>query len=31
MKQVFSWFDYFDTFWDDRLSDLKIEIEKEIR
>ncbi|MFT4744085.1 MAG: DNA-binding transcriptional ArsR family regulator [Yoonia sp.] len=29
MKKVFSWFDYFDTFWDDRLSKLKTEIEKE--
>ena len=31
MKKVFSWFDYFDTFWDDRLSKLKSEIEKEIQ
>lgn len=29
MKKVFSWFDYFDTFGDDRLSKLKTEIEKE--
>jgi DNA-binding transcriptional ArsR family regulator len=31
MKKVFSWFDYFDTFWDDRLSKLKSELEKEIQ
>ncbi len=26
---VLSWFDYFDGFWDDRLSDLKTAIEKD--
>lgn len=29
LKQVFDWFSYFDTFWDDRLSKLKTEIEKD--
>lgn len=29
MKQLLGWFDYFDTFWDDRLLDLKTEIEKD--
>ncbi len=26
---VLSWFEYFDTFWDDRLNDLKSAIEKD--
>ena len=31
IKQVFDWFGYFDTFWDDRLSALKSEIEKDMQ
>lgn len=31
MKQVINWFSYFDTFWDDALSNLKTEIEKDIQ
>lgn len=31
LKQVMSWFDYFDSFWDDRLSALKTEIEKDMQ
>ena len=31
LKRVVSWFDYFDTFWDDRLATLKTEIEKETK
>ncbi len=29
IKRVFDWFSYFDSFWDDRLSKLKTEIEKD--
>lgn len=29
LRRVFSWFSYFDAFWDDRLSVLKSEIEKD--
>ena len=29
IKQVFNWFDFFNTFWDDRLAQLKSEIEKD--
>lgn len=31
LKQVLSWFDYFDAFWDERLNTLKTEIEKDIQ
>ena len=31
LKQVFDWFEFFDTFWDDRLNTLKREIEKDIQ
>lgn len=31
LKQVLSWFDYFDAFWDDRLNTLKTEIEKDMQ
>lgn len=31
LKQVLSWFDYFDAFWGDRLTALKLEIEKDIQ
>ena len=31
LKQVFDWFSYFDTFWDNRLAILKSEIEKDIK
>ena len=29
LKQVFDWFSYFESFWDDRLATLKTEIEKD--
>ncbi len=29
LRRVFDWFSYFDGFWDDRLSALKSEIEKD--
>lgn len=31
LKRVFDWFSYFDAFWDDRLTTLKSEIEKEMQ
>ena len=31
LKRVFDWFGYFDAFWDDRLSALKSEIEKDMQ
>lgn len=31
LKRVFDWFSYFDAFWDDRLTALKTEIEKDIQ
>ncbi len=31
LRRVFDWFSYFDAFWDDRLSTLKTEIEKDIQ
>ena len=31
LRQVFDWFSYFDAFWDDRLSTLKSEIEKDMQ
>ena len=31
LRHVFDWFGYFDAFWDDRLSTLKSEIEKNIQ
>ena len=31
LKQVFDWFGFFDTFWDDRLNTLKTDIEKDIQ
>lgn len=31
LKRVFGWFSYFDAFWDDRLTKLKSEIEKDIQ
>ena len=31
IKQVFDWFSFFDTFWEDRLSILKSEIEKDMQ
>ena len=31
LKQVFDWFGYFNTFWDNRLETLKTEIEKDIQ
>ncbi|SDY59845.1 transcriptional regulator, ArsR family [Jannaschia faecimaris] len=31
LKQVASWFGYFDTFWDEKLSNLKDAIEKDIQ
>ena len=31
LKRVFDWFSYFDAFWDDRLSTLKSEIEKDVQ
>ncbi len=31
LKQVLSWFDYFDAFWDERLNTLKSEIEKDMQ
>lgn len=31
IKRVFDWFSYFDSFWDDRLNDLKTQIEKDIQ
>ena len=31
MKRVFDWFSYFDAFWDERLTNLKTEIEKDIQ
>ena len=31
LRRVFDWFSFFDTFWDDRLSTLKSEIEKDIQ
>ena len=31
LKRVVNWFDYFDSFWDQRLDNLKTEIEKEIQ
>lgn len=31
LKQVFDWFSFFDAFWDDRLSALKSEIEKDLQ
>ena len=29
LKKLFDWFSYFDAFWDDKLSTLKSEIEKD--
>ena len=29
LRRVFDWFNYFDTFWNDRLDKLKSEIEKD--
>lgn len=31
LKQVMSWFDYFDAFWDQHLNILKTEIEKDMQ
>ncbi|MFS4583609.1 ArsR/SmtB family transcription factor [Phaeobacter sp. C3_T13_0] len=31
LRQVFDWFGFFDTFWDNRLAALKFEIEKDIQ
>ncbi len=31
LRRVFDWFSYFDAFWDDRLSTLKSEIEKDMQ
>lgn len=31
LKQIVSWFDYFDGFWDERLNTLKTEIEKDMQ
>ena len=31
LKRVFDWFSYFDAFWDDRLTTLKSEIEKDMQ
>lgn len=31
LRQVMSWFDYFDAFWDERLNTLKSEIEKDMQ
>ena len=31
LQQLMSWFDFFDTFWDERLNTLKTEIEKDIQ
>lgn len=31
MAPVLSWLEYFDTFWDDRLADLKTAIEKDTK
>lgn len=31
LKTAVDWFDHFDTFWDDRLSALKSEIEKDLQ
>lgn len=31
LKQVMNWFDYFDSFWDERLNTLKTEIEKDMK
>ena len=31
LKHVFDWFGYFDAFWDDRLTALKSEIEKDVQ
>ncbi|MFQ6546457.1 ArsR/SmtB family transcription factor [Aestuariibius sp. 2305UL40-4] len=31
LRRVFDWFGYFDVFWDDRLSALKSEIEKDVQ
>ncbi|MEM7438117.1 MAG: metalloregulator ArsR/SmtB family transcription factor [Pseudomonadota bacterium] len=31
LKHVFDWFGFFDAFWDDRLSALKSEIEKDMQ
>jgi DNA-binding transcriptional ArsR family regulator len=31
LREVMSWFDYFDGFWDDRLNTLKTEIEKDMQ
>lgn len=31
IKRVFDWFSYFDAFWDDRLNELKTQIEKDMQ
>ncbi len=31
LKRVFDWFGYFDAFWDNRLTTLKSEIEKDLQ
>lgn len=31
LKRVSSWFEFFNTFWDDRLNALKSEIEKDVQ
>lgn len=31
LKRVFDWFGFFDAFWDERLNNLKSEIEKDIQ
>ncbi len=31
LRRVFDWFNYFDAFWDDRLDQLKSEIEKDVQ
>jgi len=31
LKRVFDWFSYFDGFWDDRLTTLKSEIERDMQ
>ncbi len=31
LRRLFDWFGYFDTFWDEKLSTLKTEIEKDLQ
>lgn len=31
IKRIFDWFSFFDAFWDDRLDDLKSQIEKDLQ